>query len=152
MSRSKQQESLEVTCPGSEESKCKSSILFCEIKSLIDPPHYEIIYPKLLYKFLKDEKHFSEYKECQKIDCENIIRREDNVNICELCNETVMWDRQPDENRYRVIEIEDDLEISGLGDQEQDGPTPFDVASTDPDKRVLRLAERQPPVQGAVLT
>lgn len=111
---------MEVLCPG-EENDCGKHILFQEIKTILQHTDYEVIYPLLLYNFLSDENHMEEYKECRNPQCDNVIRRRDNVKTCELCMMEIRYSDPPTLERYQIASGEEDMDLEGGFGYEEDG-------------------------------
>lgn len=69
--------------------------------------HLEIehCYPMSIWKFL--DKHSEEYQDCPNSTCSNIIRLEDDMINCELCNAEIKFGEQPFRGRYMAQYCED---------------------------------------------
>lgn len=84
-------------CPMAKE--CKQHMLFEEIRMLVDNSlEIEHCYPMAICRFLENNK--DEFQDCPNLTCGNIIRFEDDIGNCELCNEEVEFGRQPLRARY----------------------------------------------------
>ena len=104
--------------------ECGKFILFEETKHLIgDKKSIERCYSMSIYTFLSKNRDY--YQECKTRECSNIIRLDDKVKHCELCNNQVAFGDQPSLDRYIKPVI---------GDNESDVHSRSNIGSDDEDE------------------
>ena len=109
-----------IKCPD-----CTKYILFEEIKQLQLERHLlTSCYPTALYLFL--EKNFGRYQECPNDECSNVIRFDDGMRKCELCNSEIEFNKHPTQYRYCPTQENDSFDSGNILDFDDDGEQMLD--------------------------